>query len=103
VAIAAPPILEGFDGEVERGRALAVAHRLGEASGGRVMEIRRVTPADYLVQLEADGRDGVLGIHVDPQGSAAEKAWCAAIAKGSPMRQWADLRWPDRMVIGGVQ
>jgi hypothetical protein len=103
VAIAAPPILEGFDGEVERGRALAVARRLGEASGGRVMEIRRVTPADYLVQLEADGRDGVLGIHVDPQGSAAEKAWCAAIAKGSPMRQWADLRWPDRMVIGGVQ
>ena len=103
VEVAAPPILKGFDGEVERARALAVARRLDEGSGGRVMEIRRVTPADYRVLVEAEGRDGLLGIHVDPQGSAAEKAWCAAIANGSPMRQWADLRWQDRMVIGGGQ
>ena len=101
VEIASPPILKGFDGEVERSRGLAAARRLDEASGGQVMEILRVTPADYRVQLAADGRKGLLAIHVNPQGSAAEGAWCAAIAQGSPMQPWADLRWPDRMVIGG--
>lgn len=103
VEIAAPPILKGFDGETERSRGLAATRRLDEASGGRVMEIRRVTPADYRVQLTADGRDGMLVIHVNPQGSVAESAWCSAVAQGSPMQPWADLRWPDRMVIGGGQ
>ena len=39
--------------------------------------------------------------HVLPQGTDAERAWCAALAEGSLQQNWADLRWADRIVIGG--
>jgi hypothetical protein len=40
-------------------------------------------------------------VHVQPQATDAEIAWCAAVEGGSVAHRWADLRWHDRIVIGG--
>jgi hypothetical protein len=98
--LALPPVLTGFTGEMERGRGLAVAGRLEAATGGQVLEIRRITPADYRLRLQPSGAGPERVIHVLPQGSDAESAWCAAVVEGSLMQTWADLRWTDRIVIG---
>jgi hypothetical protein len=66
-----------------------------------VKEIRRVTPSDYRLQLQPSSGGPEIVVHVLPRGTDAEKAWCAAVADGSLARTWADLRWPDRIVIGG--
>ena len=38
---------------------------------------------------------------VATEATGAERAWCAALAEGSLHQTWADLRWADRIVIGG--
>jgi hypothetical protein len=101
--IAVPPVLEGFSSRSDRRRALIVAKRLTTASGAGVASIRRVTPADYRVVLTPPGLEGEMTVHVVPRGTVAESAWCAALARGEVNQRWADLRWADRMVIGGVQ
>ena len=101
VEIALPPVLAGFTGDLERSNGLAVASRLEETTGGQVREIRRVTPSDYRLQLQPSGGGPDIVIHVLPQGSNAEKAWCAAVTDGSLTQTWADLRWTDRIVLGG--
>lgn len=98
---ALPPVLTGFTGEVERSNGLAVARRLEETSGCQVSGVRRVTPSDYRLQLEPSSGGGEIVIHVLPQGTSAEKAWCAAVADGSLTQTWADLRWTDRIILGG--
>jgi len=99
--IALPPILDGFTSDLERSKGLAVASRLEETTGGQVKEIRRVTPSDYRLQLQPSGGGPDIVIHVLPQGTDAEKAWCAAVADNSLTQTWADLRWTDRIVLGG--
>jgi hypothetical protein len=99
--IALPPVLDGFTSDLERRKGLAVASRLEETTGGQVKEIRRVTPSDYRLQLQPSSGGPEIVVHVLPRGTDAEKAWCAAVADGSLARTWADLRWPDRIVIGG--
>ena len=99
--IALPPILDGFTSDLERSKGLAVASRLEETTGGQVKEIRRVTPSDYRLQLQPSGGGPDIVIHVLPQGTDAEKAWCAAAADNSLTQTWADLRWTDRIVLGG--
>jgi hypothetical protein len=101
VDFALPPVLAGFTSDFERSKGLAVASRLEETTGGQVNEIRRVTPSDYRLQLELSGGGPEIVIHVVPQGTNAEKAWCAAVANGSLTQTWADLRWMDRIVLGG--
>jgi hypothetical protein len=101
VDFALPPVLAGFTSDIERSKGLAVASRLEETTGGQVNEIRRVTPSDYRLQLELSGGGPEIVIHVLPQGTNAEKAWCAAVANGSLTQTWADLRWMDRIVLGG--
>lgn len=101
VDFALPPVLTGFTGEDERSRGLAVARRLEEATGAQVNGVHRVTPSDFRLQLEQSGGGPEIVIHVLPQGTDAEKAWCAAVADGSQSRTWADLRWTDRIVFGG--
>ena len=96
-----PPVLAGFTSDLERSKGLAVASRLEETTGGQVNEIRRVTPSDYRLQLELSGGGPEIVIHVVPQGTNAEKAWCAAVTNGSLTQTWADLRWMDRIVLGG--
>jgi len=101
VDIALPPVLAGFTGDFERSKGLAVASRLEAATGGQVSEIRRVTPSDYRLQLQPSGGGPGIVIHVLPKGTSAEKAWCAAVTDGSLTQTWADLRWTDRIVLGG--
>lgn len=101
VDVALPPVLVGFVGNDDRRDGLAVVRRLEAATGGRVMEIRRITPVDYVVRVQPAGTAEEMVIHVLPQGTSAESAWCAAVAAGSMSGPWADLRWQDRIVIGG--
>jgi hypothetical protein len=102
VGLALPPVLESFIGDHDRAKGIAVARRLEEAVGGQVIEVRRVTPIDYRVRLQPAGADRETIIHVLPQGSSAENAWSAAVAAGTIELRWADLRWTDRIVIGGA-
>jgi len=99
--IALPPVLEGFSGELERSRGLAVARRVATATGGQVQAVRRITPADFRLRVLPAGGGAERTIHVLPQGTDAERAWCAALAEASLHQTWADLRWADRIVIGG--
>lgn len=101
VAEAVPPLLEGFVGEVDRRHGLAAAVRLQEAAGGEVQSVRRVTPTDYRVLFVPHGGHEAAVVFVRPQATAAEKAWCAAVATGSVTHPWVDLRNSDRMVVGG--
>jgi hypothetical protein len=101
VDIALPPVLVGFTGDAKRSEGLAVASRLQAATGGRVREVRRITPTDYRLRLKPTGEGPEMVIHVAPTGSAAETAWCMAVARGTLTQVWADLRQPDRIVIGG--
>lgn len=96
-----PPVLLEFAGKADRARGLAAAQRVAGATGAGVLEVRRITPADYrLVLTTADAEPDVVA-HVRPEGSGAEIAWCSAFAKNSVPRVWSDLRAPDRMVLGG--
>lgn len=100
VQVALPPVLEGFVGEDDRSDGLAVVNRVEAATGGQVSEIHRITPGDFRLRLQLPGAGGETVIHVLPQGTNAENAWCAAVAGQSPAHPWADLRWEDRIVIG---
>jgi hypothetical protein len=95
-----PPVLDGFRRPSERRQAFTVARRLAEASGGEVVAVRKVTPVDFKVELRLEGGERISVVHVTPEGTAAERAWCESAADGSPLVDWADLRWPHRMVLG---
>ncbi len=97
------PVLEGFVGEKDRGRGLTSARRIEGATGGRVIGIRRITPADYRLLLVPVGGNRDIVVHVRPQGTSSEAAWCAALAAGSVPQTWADVRRPDRMVLGEIR
>lgn len=101
VAAAVPPLLEGFAGDVDRGQGLAAALRLEEAAGGRVQSVFRVTPTDFRVLFVPPDRREAAVVFVRAQATVAEKAWCAAVASGSETHPWVDLRYSDRMVVGG--
>ena len=98
-----PPVLEGFVGEKDRGRGLTSARRIESATGGRVIGIRRITPADYRIRLVPVGGHEDMVVHVRPQGTASEAAWSAALVAGSVSQTWADVRRPDRMVLGEIR
>lgn len=96
-----PPELVGFHRPSDRRLAFSVARRLAEASGGTVTAVRQVTPMDYRVGLLFDGNSAAM-VHVIPEGTAAEGAWCALVKDEGVMVDWADLRWPSRMVLGSA-
>ena len=99
--VALPPVLSGFMSDDERCKGLAVARRLEDTTGGQVREIRRVTPSDYRLQLWPPGGGPEIVIHVLPQGTSVESIWCAGLSDGSLTQRWVDLRWADRIVLGG--
>lgn len=96
------PELVGFRRPPDRRLAFAVAHRLTEASGAEVMAVKLVTPEDYSVSLRFAGRDGTTVVHVVPEGTPAEDAWCAMVLDTGRTVDWADLRWPHRLVMREV-
>lgn len=96
---ARPPELVGFRRPSDRQLAFAVARRLADGSGGTVMTVELVTPADYRVGLRFDQQGHTMAVHVSPEGTAAEQAWCELINDDPTPIAWADLRWPHRMVL----
>jgi hypothetical protein len=100
-ARALEPVLAGFSGSGDRAAGIAAAERLQRATGARVLELRRITPSDFRALLAPSGDRPPAVVHVRPRGSVAEAAWCAAFAEGGVAQSWADLRWSDRMVVGG--
>lgn len=83
-------------------RALSVARRLAVSTGARVKAVRQVTPSDFEVRLRVDGRSELPIVHVGPEATAGERYWCDRIARGDAPSEWADLRWEDRVVVGGA-
>lgn len=94
-----PPELVGFRRPSDRRLAFSVARRIAEASGGEVTAVHQVTPEDFVVGLWFEGPDRLTTIHVIPEGTAAETVWCEQVMNGGVMVEWADLRWPHRMVL----
>ena len=94
-----PPRFVGFRRPSDRRLAFSVARRIAEASGGEVVAVHQVTPADYVVDLWFEEPDRLTTIHVIPEGTAAEAAWCEQVMNRGVMVEWADLRWPHRMVL----
>jgi len=82
------PQLVGFRRSSDRRTAFAVARRLTEGSGGRVTSIQMVTPGDYRVELEFGGPDRATTVHVNPEGTDAEKAWCDLVRDGRSAITW---------------
>jgi hypothetical protein len=96
------PVLFGFPRRpIEFRRGLGIAARIAEASGMRVEAVRFVTPADYEVQLRSRNIDRPVVVHVTPQATVGEKYWCERVSGGELPPPWADLRWDDRVVVGG--
>ncbi len=105
VRIEAPlrPELVGFSADPREVRqGLVVAQRLERASGFAVRRVRRILPGDLEVTLvDAEGEVTAV-VHVTPEGTAAETWWTARLAAGREARgSRADLRWADRVVVGG--
>lgn len=99
--VAVEPVLEGFSSEDDLRLGLEAARRVREAAATEIAKVTRITPNDYRVDLAADGgREGAV-VHIRPGGTTGEKSWCRAFAAGSIDQPWADLRWSDRIVIGG--
>jgi hypothetical protein len=97
------PVLEGTQCRPESIRkALAVARRIEEAAVAKVELVREVTPADYLVRLRPEGGGRTVVMHVRPEATAGEAYWCKKLAAGNATADWVDLRWDDRLVVGGA-
>jgi hypothetical protein len=96
------PRLVDFRRPTDRRLAFAVACRVAGESGGQVVEVRQVTPDDYRVELQLGDDRRVVVAHVDPQGTDAERAWCQLVATDGAVIEWADLRWPHRLVLREV-
>ena len=97
------PVLSVTPGSpAEVRRALAVARRIAGKSGGHVRGVRPVTPADYEVDLVPPGTDRPVVMRVRPEGTRAEIQWCRGMARGELSPGWVDLRWDDRVVLGGA-
>jgi hypothetical protein len=93
------PELDGFRQPAERRDAFAVARRIGECSGGEVLAVRSVTPTDFKVEVALDGQQNLTTVHVTAQPTDAERAWCEVVRQGGTTVEWADARWPNRLVL----
>lgn len=93
------PELVGFRRPSDRRIAFSVARRLAEASGGEVLLVEQVTPGDYRVEMRFDGPERLSAVHVTPNGTVAERTWCDLVKSERTAIEWADLRWPYRLVL----
>lgn len=95
----AAPELIGFRRPSDRRMAFSVARRLAEASGGDVLLVEQVTPDDYRVEMRFEEPERMAAVHVTPDGTVAERAWCDLVKSERSAVEWADLRWPYRLVL----
>jgi len=96
------PVLVGFsNGAGELGTALEVARRMVDATGTEVEQVRFVTPMDFEVRLQADGGHGPVTLRVQPVQTNGERYWCQQLSNRGWDSRWADLRWEDRVIVGG--
>jgi hypothetical protein len=93
------PELVGFHRPSDRRMAFSVARRLAEASGGEVLLVEQVTPDDYRVEMRFDAPERMSAVHVTPDGTFAERTWCDLVRSERIAVEWADLRWPHRLVL----
>lgn len=97
------PVIEDIScSPLEMRRALAVSRRIQEATGGQVESVRLVTPSAYEVRLRPAHEERQVIMHVGPDATDAERYWAARVAAGDAPANWVDLRWDDRVVLGGV-
>lgn len=97
------PVLEGVrGGAADLRHALAVAERIRRSTGASVQTVRQITPSDFEVHVRADEVEQPLVLHVRPEATGGERYWCERIARGEATVPWADLRWDDRIVLGGA-
>jgi hypothetical protein len=97
------PVLIGFgNDEAQLRRGLAVGRRVAGARQEGVLSIRRVAPLDLEVRLDSDFAEGEpVTVRVLPDGSPGEAWWHEERTRGTAPR-WADLRFGDRVVVGGL-
>jgi hypothetical protein len=93
------PELVGFRRPSDRRMAFSVARRLAEASGGEVVLVEHVTPEDYRVEMRFEEPERMSAVHVTPVGTVAERTWCDLVKREGTAIEWADLRWPHRLVV----
>lgn len=97
------PVLEGAGCRPEElRRALGVARRIERSTGGRVESVRVVTADAYRVLVRPPDHDGVVNIQVGPEPTVGERYWTSRVAAGHSPAPWVDLRWDDRVVMGGA-
>ena len=95
------PVLVGFSSDkTELGIALGVARRVAVATGAVVEEVRIVTPADFEVRLRSRPGLRPVTVRVQPTQTHGERFWCERYSNGEWDREWADLRWEDRVIVG---
>jgi len=93
------PVLRGFSGKPrEIRKALKAGEWVSGATGGRVLEMRWITPEDLKVVIEMAGRDRPLILDIFPEESPAETGNLQEVVT-NPAVVWADLRMSDRIVI----
>jgi hypothetical protein len=54
------------------------------------------------LKLWPAGDEPPVVLHLRPEPTAGERYWLERIARGEARAPWADLRWDDRVVLGGV-
>ena len=97
------PVLENIPCRpTDMRRALAVSRRIEQATGGQVERVRRVTPTAYEVRIRPSTEERWVVMHVGPVSTGGERYWAARVAAGDVGVEWVDLRWDDRVVLGGV-
>jgi len=98
------PVLEGVRHRpAELRHALAVAERVRRSTGATVQTVRQITPSDLEVRVLAAGGEQPFVLHVRADATAGELFWCDRIARGEATAPWADLRWDNRVVLGGAR
>jgi len=96
------PVLVGFScDKAELGPALGIARRLAVATGAVVEEVRVVTPTDFEVHLRSRSDRQPVTVRVQPTQTKGERFWCERFSNGEWDQAWADLRWEDRVIVGG--
>jgi len=79
-------------------RALDTGEDVAKKLGGRLLQIRWITPRDLQMKLEIPGRTAPLILRIQPSGKPEENPFLDTLINDQKIL-WADLRRPDRVVV----